>query len=55
MFLQSFDLFFSISVAKGVPLRSPLTADLIQLASAYILVQLREVRPALSKLTHALL
>jgi hypothetical protein len=46
VFPQSFDLFFSISVAKGVSLRSPLTADLIQLATAYILTQLRQVRLA---------
>ena len=51
MLPQSFDLFFSISVAKGVSLRSPLTADLIQLATAYILTQLREVRLVLTKLT----
>ena len=52
MSLQSFDLFFSISLAKGVSLRSPLTADLIQLATAYILTQLREVRLAVAKLIY---
>jgi hypothetical protein len=50
--LQSFDLFFSISIAKGVSLRSPLTADLIQLATAYILTQLRQVHPALTELIY---
>lgn len=40
---QAFDLFFSISLEQGVALRGgPLTADIVQLTTAYILHQLQE-------------
>lgn len=36
-------LFSSVSLQRGVPLRAPLTADVVQLTTAYILTELREV------------
>jgi hypothetical protein len=39
---DAFDLYFSVSLNKGVQLRAPLTADIVQLATSYIETQLRQ-------------
>ena len=41
---QGFDHFFSVSLAAGVAVQAPVTADLVQLGSGYILQQLQSVR-----------